>query len=146
MNNCGKVKLGNNIYIGLGVTILRGVEIGDNCIIGAGSVVTKSIPANSVAVGVPCRVICSLEAYYKKRKSVALGEAKDYIRAFRRKYGRNPEARELGEEWLYFVDKRNIDEYNYLPIKREVGREYNTWLEKHQAPYSSYEEFMASID
>lgn len=146
VNNCGKVKLGNNIYIGLGVTILRGVEIGDNCIIGAGSVVTKSIPANSVAVGVPCRVICSLEAYYKKRKSVALGEAKDYIRAFRRKYGRNPEARELGEEWLYFVDKRNIDEYNYLPIKREVGREYNTWLEKHQAPYSSYEEFMASID
>lgn len=46
-----------NVWIGSHVTILKGVTIGKNSIIGAGSVVTKSIPANSVAVGNPCRVI-----------------------------------------------------------------------------------------
>ena len=66
--SCGHVKLGNNIYIGRNVTILKGVTIGDNCIIGVGSIVTKDIPSNSVACGVPCRVICTIEEYYNKRK------------------------------------------------------------------------------
>lgn len=51
------VTIGNNVWVGGGVTINQGVEIGDNSIIGSGSVVTKSIPANSVAVGVPAQVI-----------------------------------------------------------------------------------------
>jgi maltose O-acetyltransferase len=52
-----KVKIGNNVWIGAGVHINPGVTIGDNTIIGSGSVVTKSIPAHVVAVGVPCKVI-----------------------------------------------------------------------------------------
>lgn len=51
------ITIGDNVWIGGGVTILPGVEIGDNSVIGAGSVVVKSIPANSVAVGNPCKVI-----------------------------------------------------------------------------------------
>ena len=51
------VKLGKNVWIGADSTILPGVTIGDGAIIGAGSVVTKNIPANSIAVGNPCRVI-----------------------------------------------------------------------------------------
>lgn len=50
------VVIGNNVWIGGNVTILPGVKIGDNCTIGAGSVVTKDIPANSVAYGNPCKV------------------------------------------------------------------------------------------
>ena len=50
------VKIGNNVWIGGNVTILPGVTIGDNCTIGAGSVVTKDIPANSIAYGNPCKV------------------------------------------------------------------------------------------
>lgn len=49
--------VGNNVWIGGGVTINQGVTIGDNSIIGSESVVTKSIPANVIAAGVPCRVI-----------------------------------------------------------------------------------------
>ncbi|MNT86371.1 putative acetyltransferase [compost metagenome] len=49
--------VGNNVWFGGNVTVLPGVTIGDNSIIGAGSVVTKDIPANVVAVGNPCKVI-----------------------------------------------------------------------------------------
>ena len=54
------IVIGSNVWIGATVTILPGVEIGDNVTIGAGSVVTRSIPPNSVAVGNPCRVLKSL--------------------------------------------------------------------------------------
>ncbi len=51
------VNIGDGCWICANVTILPGVTIGDNCVIGAGSVVTRSIPANSLAVGNPCRVV-----------------------------------------------------------------------------------------
>ena len=51
------ITIGNNVWIGAQVCVLPGVTIGDNTIIGAGSVVTKSIPANVLAVGNPCRLL-----------------------------------------------------------------------------------------
>lgn len=51
------VTIGNNVWIGGSVTILPGVKVGNNVTIGAGSVVTKNIPDNVVAVGNPCRVV-----------------------------------------------------------------------------------------
>jgi maltose O-acetyltransferase len=51
------VSIGNNVWLGGGVTVCPGVSIGSNVTIGAGSVVTKNIPDNVVAVGNPCRVI-----------------------------------------------------------------------------------------
>lgn len=51
------VAIGNNVWLGGSVTITPGVTIGDNSIIGAGSVVTKDVPANVIAVGNPCRVV-----------------------------------------------------------------------------------------
>lgn len=51
------VHIGNNCWFGASVTVCPGVTIGDNCVIGAGSVVTRDIPADSFAAGVPCRVV-----------------------------------------------------------------------------------------
>lgn len=51
------VKIEDNVWIGSGVIILPGVTIGKNSVVGAGSIVTKSIPENVVAVGNPCRVL-----------------------------------------------------------------------------------------
>lgn len=67
------VKIGRNVWIGTGAIIVPGVTIGDNTVIGAGSVVTKDIPANVVAVGNPCRVMREIndhdkEYYYKDKK------------------------------------------------------------------------------
>lgn len=55
------ITVGDNVWIGANVCVLPGVTIGDNCVIGAGSVVVKDIPANSVAVGNPCRVVKTIE-------------------------------------------------------------------------------------
>lgn len=67
------VHIGRNCWLGAGVIVLPGVTIGDNTVIGAGSIVTKDIPANVVAVGNPCRVLRPIgekdrEYYYKDRK------------------------------------------------------------------------------
>jgi len=51
------VHIGNNVWIGSRVLILKGVSIGDNSVIGAGSIVTRSIPPNSLAVGIPAKVV-----------------------------------------------------------------------------------------
>lgn len=67
------VRIGRNCWLGAGVVVLPGVTIGDNVVIGAGSVVTKDIPSNVVAVGNPCKVIREVndrdrEYYFKDRK------------------------------------------------------------------------------
>lgn len=54
---CEPIKIGNNVWIGESVSILKGVSIGDGCIIGANSVVTKSIPEGCIVVGNPAKVI-----------------------------------------------------------------------------------------
>lgn len=66
----GRVKIGNNVYIGYHSLVLAGVEIGDNCVIGAGSIVTKNIPGNSVAVGSPARVIGTYDDFVKKNQKL----------------------------------------------------------------------------
>lgn len=51
------VKIGKNVWLGEGVIVMPGVEIGDGCVIGAHSIVNKSIPANCIAVGAPAKVV-----------------------------------------------------------------------------------------
>ena len=67
------VRIGKNCWLGAGVIVMPGVTIGDNTVIGAGSIVTKDIPANVVAVGNPCRVMREIgehdrEYYFKERR------------------------------------------------------------------------------
>jgi len=72
------ITVGDNVYIGNNVIILPGVNIGNNVIVGAGAVVTKSIPENSVAVGVPAKVIKTADEYFEKirNESLHLGHLK----------------------------------------------------------------------
>lgn len=83
--------IGDDVYIGNDVTILPGVIIGNNVVIGAGAIVTKNIPDNSVAVGVPAKVIKTADEYLEKIKSESLhlghlsGEEKDL--ALKKYYG-----------------------------------------------------------
>ena len=148
INSSGEVRIGNNIYFGTDVIILKGVTIGDNCIIGAGSIVNRSIPANSVATGNPCRVVCSLEDYYERRKQRGLAEAVEYVQAIRKRYGRNPFLREMKEEFIYFVNKDNSKDYEAsgIPIRSQLKFAYDNWINKHNPLFSSFEEFIKYVD
>lgn len=61
------ISVGNNVWIGANVSVLPGVTIGDNTVIGAGSVVNKDIPSNVIAVGNPCKVIRSVTEKDKEK-------------------------------------------------------------------------------
>ena len=79
------VRIGNRVWIGAGAIILPGVTIGDNTVIGAGSVVTKDIPSNVVAVGNPCRVLREISErdyeYYYKDRSIDFDIDRKYVKS-----------------------------------------------------------------
>lgn len=64
----GRIKIGNDTFIGARVIIHQRVSIGNNCIVGAGSIVNSSIPDNCVFAGVPAVYISTTEEYYEKKK------------------------------------------------------------------------------
>lgn len=66
--NCTPIQIDNHVFVGSNVTLCGPVHIHSNCIIAAGSVVTKDVPENSVVAGVPARVIGSFEDFVEKRK------------------------------------------------------------------------------
>lgn len=119
INSSGKVTIGNNIVFGRNVTILKGVTIGDNCIIGAGSIVSKSIPPYSVAVGTPAKVVCSIEEYYKKRKSRSVAEAIEYAQELAKSKGGVDKLNigDFAEEWVLFLSEEDY-------YKNEVARKH----------------------
>ena len=81
------ITIKDNVYIGVNVTIMPGVTIGNNVVIGAGSVVTRDIPDNTVAAGNPARVIKEIDSYFEKlqRESLHVGHlpAKEKDKALR---------------------------------------------------------------
>lgn len=64
----GSIRIGNNVHIGTNSIIMPGVTIGNNVIIGVGAVVTKNIPDNSIAVGIPAKVIETIDDYKLKHE------------------------------------------------------------------------------
>lgn len=82
----GKVKIGNNVYIGNNALIMPGVSIGNNVLVAAGSVVCKSVPDNVVIGGNPARILQSIEQYIDKNlpyntdtKKMSYEEKKAYL-------------------------------------------------------------------
>lgn len=109
VGEAGETYIGDNVFIGMNSIILMGSNIGDNVIIGAGSVVSGTIPSNSVVGGVPARVIRSLDEHYKIRKEKTISEAKKYISDFQVYSGRMPNVSEMGPFWQLFMP-RDISE------------------------------------
>lgn len=65
-NRYDKIRILDNCFIGINVIIMPGVTIGPNSIVGAGSVVTKAVPHESVVVGNPAKILCTLTQYIEK--------------------------------------------------------------------------------
>lgn len=67
-----RVKIGDNVFVGVGSVLLPGTSIRSNSIVGAGSVVKGTFPENSVICGVPARVVSSVDAVYEKHRDEIL--------------------------------------------------------------------------
>ncbi len=115
----GKVKIGNNIFIGTGTVILKGVTIGDNVVIAAGSVVNKDIPSNCVAAGNPAKPIMPIETYFEKRKNAQLREAKELALAYYERTGNKPD-RVVMREHLFLFSKEDCLENNDEPMFKDI--------------------------
>lgn len=145
VNSSGRVKIGNNVVFGRDVSVFKGVTIGDNCIIGAGSIVTKSIASGSVAVGNPARVICSLDEYYQKRKTKQLSEALEYGRSIIERYGREPVIGDFAEEWTLFLTEKDYENPECAKhVDFRMGKYKNQLFEKDR-PFNGFEEFKKAI-
>lgn len=147
LGSCGKVKIGNNVFIGMHATILKGVNIGDNVIIGANSLVNKDIPDNVVAAGNPCRVIMTLDEYYEKRKRVQEHEAAELVRNYRQRYGKEPDAHALREFFWLFCDGDTAlpdcwEEVMKLHDNYDFSSEI---LSRHQKQFDDLEHFLKSV-
>lgn len=142
VNSSGRVTIGNNVAFAQNVTVLKNVTIGDNCFIGAHSMVSKSIPADSVAVGTPAKVIMTIEEYYQKRLAVCEEEAIDYARSIKERFGRRPVPADFWEEFPLFVSGREIDAYPDIPIKSQLGPSYSNYVKTHIAKYASFDAFL----
>lgn len=84
LGSAGRVKIGNNVFIGMNSTILKGVTIGNNVVIGANSLINKNVPDNSVVVGNPQRVVCDIDSYLEKRRAAQVAEAADLYGCWKR--------------------------------------------------------------
>lgn len=105
IGEAGETVIGNNVFIGMNSIILMGSHIGDNCIIGAGSIVKGVLENNSVYAGNPSVKIRSLEEHYQIRKKKTENECFLWIQKFREKYGRYPEENEMGPFWQLFAER-----------------------------------------
>lgn len=102
----GITTIGNNVFIGINSIILMGADIGDNVIVGAGSVVSGNVPDNVVVAGNPAKIICTLDEYYEKRKKQSIKAAKIYVNKFYTKYKRDPSVNEMGPFVVLFLERR----------------------------------------
>lgn len=140
----GKIKIGNNVWLGENVTILKNVTIGDNVIIGTGSIVTKSIPSNSVAAGIPAKVISSLDEYYQKRTSQYVDEAIEYALNIINN-GRTPCIDDFYDDYPAFVDGRNYMSYNFPYHNIFTPEQFEQWKIIHHAPFNGFDEFITEV-
>lgn len=128
LGSAGEVVIGNNVFIGMHTTILKGVKVGDNCVIGAGSLLTsgKVFPDNSIIVGNPARVIGNLSDYYEKRKKEQLVEAEECYRCYKKSFKKIPN-KEIFREFFWLFESRNeealCDEFKKV-MKLGGGRKY----------------------
>lgn len=142
----GGVTIGNNVFAGYQSVILKGTEIGNNVVIGAHAVVKGRIPSNTVWAGVPARQICTLEAFFQKRKEREISDAlfrRDHIRQSK---GREANIADMG--WFAFLFLERTEEmYDTYLSKLEFNGIQNdptlrTLFFATKPKFSSFEEFL----
>lgn len=141
----GKVKIGNNVFIGMNAIILMNTDIGDNVIIGAGSIVSGKVEGNSVYAGNPARKIMTLEDYIEKRKNRELEDAKEIARNYYERFHNKP-PKEIFPAYFWLFES---DENSLIPVFKERMKLCGNYeqsiaaFRKNKTVYKDFEEFLS---
>lgn len=149
IGEAGMTVIGNNVFVGMHSTILMGTHIGDNVIVGAGSVVSGIVPSNVVIAGNPARIIRTLSEHIAIRKRKMKQEAFLYYNTFCKHYGRKPTIQEMGPFFPLFL-RRTKEDIIKSHVNVTPNGDDSIELMKHfmdSAPlYLSYEEFQRDAE
>ena len=140
------VNIGNNVFIGEKATILMGTNIGDNCIIGANSLVKGDFPSNSVIAGNPAKVICTLEEYYNKQLNTWINNARLCAQTIYKNSGHLPTVDEMTDAyaWLYLPrTKDTLEKYSrFFYLSSDEHEEIVNSFMKSKPQFESFEDFL----
>ena len=148
LGGVGSVSIGNNVFIGVNSIILMNSEIGDNVIVGAGSVVHGKIPSNCVVAGSPAKVVCSIEEFFEKRKKRQYSEAVQIVKKYRARFKTNPPKESLPAYFFLFEPRENLTNPVFVSRLKASGN-YEKSLNEFMSSlpmFESYEDFLKSID
>ncbi len=141
-----EVIIGNNVFIGINSIILMGTKIGDNSIIGAGSVVSGKFPSNVVIAGNPAKVICSIDEYYNKLKKNFERNAILYYKILSDNGKRNVnEEKMLWYNCLWDTEKKE-DIFKNIKIDGDIKEEVIQDMLEIRPKYKSFKDFILSIE
>ncbi len=139
----GYVNIGNNVFIGMNAIILRNVRVGDNAIIGAGSVVTSDCESGYVYAGNPAKKIMSVEEYYKKRCSAQKREAKQLVVDFYQRYNKIPPKEIFNEYFMLFESGENLPKQFEKQMNLCNNYEESVaYIKNNKAEFCGYDDFI----
>lgn len=142
LGNQKPITIGNNCFIGWGATILCGTTIGDDCVIGAHSVVSGNVLQRGVYAGSPVKRICSIDDYYNKRKSSQLDEAVVYVKMFKERYGRNPKPSEVREYFPLYTSSKDTELLAEYDGQLSLMRNREETIKGLKPMFESFEKFI----
>ncbi|MBR6253319.1 MAG: acyltransferase [Clostridia bacterium] len=140
LGSTGKVIIGNNVFVGMGSTILKNVTIGDNVIIGAESLVTRDLDSNFVYAGSPAKKIMSIEDFYNKRQNLQKSELLNNLNLYILANKKKPSEVLFKEYFFQFID-RNQDLNKYYKEYLQYGDNYLLSLNRFKETKNSYSSF-----
>lgn len=148
IGEAGEVVLGNNVFVGVNSILLMGTHIGNNVIIGAGSVVGGRIPDNVVVAGNPARIIKTLDAHYESRTSKQLKEMAIYFRSYKKTFGCYPPPSNCGPFWQLFENRETFDYENdiRLNVSGDDRKEFAKDLRLTKNQFETYEAMIQFIE
>lgn len=155
LGSAGHVFISDNVFNGTRTTILKGVTIGSNVVIGANSLINKDVPDNCVVVGNPQRVVCDIDTYLEKRRAAQIQEAADLYDCRRRnspegKRGEVP-SKEMFREFFWLFESREADGFaveefeNVMSLCGTYDKSVERFNQTSRA-FSSFESFLEKME
>lgn len=139
------VDIGSRVFIGMNAVITCGVRIGDDVVIGAGSVVTRDCPSRGVYAGNPAKLIMSIEDFYRKRQANQFAEAREVALRYRERFGKEPPEDIFSEYFMLFCDCETAERNPIFKAqmgRMESGEETRLYMQSRAPMFPDYESFL----